>query len=102
MTEYSTGSRTLWAVADISTAIFMIQFYQTLHQSHLSVLLALRQTQTWLREATVQDLLDWVDGCTVISPERREEMKEIIDSYPMDYQPFESPYYWAPFCAIGQ
>ncbi|WP_354634797.1 CHAT domain-containing tetratricopeptide repeat protein [Planktothricoides raciborskii] len=93
---------TLWAVADISTAIFMIQFYQTLQQSDLSVVLALRQTQTWLREATVQDLLNWVDSCTVISPKRREEMKEIIDSYPMDYQPFESPYYWAPFCAIGQ
>lgn len=79
----------------------MIQFYQTLQQSDLSVVLALRQTQTWLREATVQDLLDWIDSCAVISPERREEMKEIIDSYPIDYQPFESPYYWAPFCAIG-
>ncbi|MEB3827388.1 CHAT domain-containing protein [Phormidium sp. CCY1219] len=93
---------TLWAVADISTAIFMIQFYQTLQQSDLSVVLALRQTQKWLREATVQDLLDWTDSCAAISPERREEMEDMIDSFPLDYKPFESPYYWAAFCAIGQ
>ncbi len=64
---------TLWAVADISTAILMIQFYQTLQQqSELSVVLALQQTQKWLREATVQDLLDWIDSCAVISPEAAE------------------------------
>jgi CHAT domain-containing protein len=81
----------------------MIQFYQTLQQQpELSVVLALRQTQTWLREATVQDLLDWTDSCAVISPERREEMEDMIDSYPLDFKPFESPYYWAAFCAIGE
>ncbi|MGC9526539.1 MAG: CHAT domain-containing protein [Limnospira sp.] len=94
---------TLWAVADISTAIFMIQFYQTLQQQpELSVVLALRQTQTWLREATVQDLLDWTDSCAVISPEGREEIKGTLDWYAPDFKPFESPYYWAAFCAIGQ
>ncbi|EKD11281.1 CHAT domain-containing protein [Limnospira platensis] len=97
---------TLWAVADISTAIFMIQFYQTLQQQpELSVVLALRQTQTWLREATVQDLLDWVDSCEVISEKRREEMqKRLTFSYwknKLDAKRFESPYYWAAFCAIG-
>ncbi|MDT9325988.1 MAG: CHAT domain-containing protein [Limnospira sp. PMC 1286.21] len=97
---------TLWAVADISTAIFMIQFYQTLQQQpELSVVLALRQTQTWLREATVQDLLDWVDSCEVISPERRKQMqKRLTFSYwknKLDAKRFESPYYWAAFCAIG-
>ena len=95
---------TLWAVADISTAIFMIEFYQTLQQQpELSVVLALRQTQTWLRSATVQDLLDWVDGCAVISPERREEMKSTLAGwYVPDFKRFSSPYYWAAFCAIGQ
>ncbi len=97
---------TLWAVADISTAIFMIQFYQTLQQQpELSVVLALRQTQTWLREATVQDLLDWVDSCEVISPERRKQMqKGLTFSYwknKLDAKRFESPYFWAAFCAIG-
>ncbi|WP_434222710.1 CHAT domain-containing protein [Limnospira platensis CENA597] len=97
---------TLWAVADISTAIFMIQFYQTLQQQpELSVVLALRQTQTWLRSATVQDLLDWVDGCAVISPERRKQMKRGLAfgnwKKKLDAKRFESPYYWAAFCAIG-
>ncbi|MET0095207.1 CHAT domain-containing protein [Limnospira platensis] len=97
---------TLWAVADISTAIFMIQFYQTLQQQpDLSVVLALRQTQTWLREATVQDLLDWVDSCAVISEERRKQMQKRLAfgswKKKLDAKRFESPYYWAAFCAIG-
>ena len=97
---------TLWAVNDLSTAIFMIQFYQTLQQQpELSVVLALRQTQTWLREATVQDLLDWVDGCAVISPERRKQMQKRLTfgawKNKLDAKRFESPYYWAAFCAIG-
>ncbi len=94
---------TLWAVADISTAIFMIQFYQTLQQSDLSVVLALRQTQTWLREATVQDLLNWVDSCKVISEERRGQMKFTLQwGKTAESKPFSSPYFWAAFCAIGQ
>jgi CHAT domain-containing protein/ribosomal protein S8 len=95
---------TLWAVNDLSTAIFMIHFYQTLRQQpELSVVLALRQTQTWLRSATVQDLLNWVDSCAVISPERREEMKFTLQwGNEPESQPFSSPYYWAAFCAIGQ
>jgi CHAT domain-containing protein len=97
---------TLWAVADISTAILMIQFYQTLQQqSELSVVLALQQTQKWLREATVQDLLDWIDSCAVISPKRRKEMKKRLTlgywKNKLDAKRFESPYYWAAFCAIG-
>jgi len=96
---------TLWAVADISTAIFMIQFYQTLQQSDLSVVLALRQTQTWLREATVQDLLNWVNNCAVISPERREQMQKRLTfgawKNKLGAKRFESPYFWAAFCAIG-
>lgn len=93
---------TLWSVSALSSPIFMIHFYQTLQQSDLSVVLALQQTQKWLREATVQDLLDWVDSCAVISPERREEIKGTLDWYAPDVKPFESPYYWAAFCAIGQ
>ncbi|MEA5421551.1 CHAT domain-containing protein [Spirulina sp. CCNP1310] len=71
---------TLWTVADISTAIFMIHFYQTLkNQPDLAVVLALQQTQKWLREATVTDLLNWTDGCEAISSERQEEIKDVID-----------------------
>jgi len=94
---------TLWSVADLSTAILMIHLYQTLrNQPELSVVLVFQHSQKWLRSATVQDLLNWIDSCPVISPERREEMEDIIDSYALDFKPFESPYYWAAFCAIGQ
>jgi CHAT domain-containing protein len=94
---------TLWSVADISTAILMIHFYQTLQkQPDLSVVLALQHSQKWLRSATVQDLLNWIDSCPAISQERREEMEDMLGWYPLDFKRFESPYYWAAFCAIGQ
>ncbi|MEC4869152.1 MAG: CHAT domain-containing protein, partial [Jaaginema sp. PMC 1078.18] len=93
---------TLWSVADISTALLMIYFYQSLsHNRDLSVVVALQQSQKWLREVTVAQLLDWIDSCPVIKPERREEMKDILRWYPLEFAPFESPYYWAAFCAIG-
>ncbi len=58
------GSRnvlgTLWAVNHISSAaIFMIRFYETLQEEkHPPVALALKQTQEWMREAPVAELLE--------------------------------------------
>lgn len=57
------GSRnvlgTLWAVNHISAAIFMIRFYETLlEEKHPPVALALKQTQEWMREAPVAELLE--------------------------------------------
>ena len=59
------GSRnvlgTFWAVNHISAAIFRIRFYETLlREKQLPVGLALKQTQEWLREAPVAELLEWI------------------------------------------
>ncbi|PSB18152.1 hypothetical protein C7B69_17020 [filamentous cyanobacterium Phorm 46] len=95
---------TLWAVNDVSTAILMIKFYEILlSKTRPPVAIALRESQLWLRDATVQDLVDWVAGCKLISDERKEEMQNSIEfgKKPADKR-YQSPHFWAAFCAIGQ
>ncbi|MFB2876023.1 CHAT domain-containing protein [Floridanema aerugineum] len=102
------GSRnvlgTLWAVNDVSTAIFMIRFYEILlGKSQPPAALALKQTQEWMRSRTVAELLEWIKGCQLINEERREAMCSDLEGwYNPTEIPFEKPYYWAGFCAVGQ
>jgi CHAT domain-containing protein len=102
------GSRnvlgTLWAVNDLSTAIFMIRFYETLlGENQPPVALAVKQTQEWMRQVTVAKLLDWIAGCPLIGEERRQEMgDDLTEWYSLTEIPFQSPYYWSAFCAVGQ
>jgi CHAT domain-containing protein len=95
---------TLWAVNDVSTAILMIKFYEIfLSESRPPVAIALRESQLWLRDSTVQDLVDWVAGCKLISHERKEEMQNSIEfGQKPENQRYQSPHFWAAFCAIGQ
>ncbi|MFB2836257.1 CHAT domain-containing protein [Floridanema evergladense] len=104
------GSRnvlgTLWAVNDVSTAIFMIRFYETLlGKSQPPAALALKKTQEWMRSTTVAELLDWIKGCQLINQERRKAMCYDLTlgwRKKLDVKRYESPYYWAAFCAVGQ
>jgi CHAT domain-containing protein/ribosome modulation factor len=95
---------TLWAVNDVSTAILMIKFYEIfLSKTCPPVAVALRESQLWLRDATVQDLVDWVAGCKLISDERKEEMQNSIEfGKKPENKRYKSPRFWAAFCAIGQ
>ena len=95
---------TLWAVNDVSTAILIIKFYELLRgETRPPVAIALRESQLWLRDATVQDLVDWVAGCKLISDDRKEEIQNSIEfaKKPEDKR-YQSPYFWAAFCPIGQ
>jgi CHAT domain-containing protein len=102
------GSRnvlgTLWAVNDVSTAIFMIRFYEILlGETQIPVALALKQTQEWMRSRTLAELLNWIQGCRLIKEERRKAMCSDLNGwYNPTEIPFEKPYYWAGFCAVGQ
>jgi CHAT domain-containing protein len=95
---------TLWAVNDVSTAILMIKFYELfLSETRPPVAIALRESQLWLKEATVQHLVDWVAGCKLISYERKEEMQNSIEfGQRPENKRYQSPHFWAAFCAIGQ
>jgi len=95
---------TLWAVRDVSTAILMIKFYEIfLSETRPPVAIALRESQLWLKEATVQHLVDWVAGCKLISDERKEEMQNSIEfGQKPENKRYQSPHFCAAFCAIGQ
>ncbi|KOR33796.1 hypothetical protein AM228_27730 [Planktothricoides sp. SR001] len=95
---------TLWAVNDLSTAVFMIRFYETLlGENQPPVALALKQTQEWMRSKTVADLLNWVNGCALINQQQRQEMSNHLTGWhELTETPWRSPYYWAGFCAVGQ
>ncbi|MCC3592393.1 CHAT domain-containing protein, partial [Microcoleus sp. PH2017_28_MFU_U_A] len=95
---------TLWAVNDVSTAILMIKFYELFRsESRPAVSIALRESQLWLRSLTVKSLLEWVEVSQLLSHEHKQKIQgKYRRGYKQDYQPYESPVYWAAFCAVGQ
>jgi CHAT domain-containing protein len=89
----------LWTVSDVSTAILMGQFYENL-QSQMGVVVALNQAQRWLRDATGDELNQWIK-------ERQFPLSNTLKlllrrRFNQERQPFQSLYYWAAFCVIGQ
>jgi CHAT domain-containing protein len=90
----------LWKVNDLSTALLMIKFYQNLN-SGSTVALALNQAQTWLRDATKEQLEQWASQLPLDDEQEMQLMAFFYKLQP-NSKPFESPYHWAAFCAIGQ
>ncbi|MCY7384081.1 MAG: CHAT domain-containing protein, partial [Microcoleus sp. CAN_BIN18] len=95
---------TLWAVNDVSTAILMIKFYELFgSESRPAVSVALRESQLWLRDLSVGDLLKWVAASELLSSAHKEKIQNRYRrGFKQDYQPYQSPMYWAAFCAVGQ
>ncbi|NEO62491.1 MAG: CHAT domain-containing protein, partial [Moorea sp. SIO4G2] len=94
----------LWKVNDLSTALLMIKFYQNLLKP-MSLALALNQAQLWLRDATVQELLDWAEELTKqlnLDNNFKKELEKYFYLFDNEEIPFDSPYYWAAYCAIGK
>ncbi len=92
----------LWTVNDLSTAFLMIKFYQNLQAVH-SVAVALNQAQLWLRCVTKAELRAWITANSLpLNPTMRQNLNKRLHKLQDDDQPFQSPYHWAAFCAIGQ
>lgn len=92
----------LWAVSDLSTAFLMIKFYENLRTSS-TVAIALNQAQQWLRDATKEKLEQWTEERNLpLSPTQEVELLAWLSKMEATTKPFEKPYYWAAFCAIGQ
>lgn len=89
----------LWSVNDLATAFLMIKFYENLATADMAI--ALNTAQTWLRHATQSKLLEWI-GALKLDSELSQRIKGFLESYDSDEKPFESPFYWAAFCAIGK
>ena len=62
---------------------------------------ALNTAQLWLRDATQSKLLEWI-GELKLDSESSQLSKGLLKNYDSDEKPFESPFYWAAFCAIGK
>jgi CHAT domain-containing protein/tetratricopeptide (TPR) repeat protein len=91
---------TLWAVDDLSTTLFMREFY-TRHLAGEPLAEALRQSQLWLRNVTGVELVGLVKTLR-----QQQESAELFkrerhwQAMP-DVRPFEHPFYWACFVLNG-
>ena len=92
----------LWTVDDLSTALLMIKFYENLRKP-MSLALALNQAQLWLRDVTKEELQQFTNHLP-LDLNRQEELDDWFYALEQNAieKPFQSPYYWAAFCAIGQ
>lgn len=92
----------LWMVNDLSTAFLMIKFYQNLQSFH-SVAVALNQAQLWLRDITKAELKAWITANSLpLAPTMRQNLNKRLHKLQDDQNPFQAPFHWAAFCAIGK
>ena len=89
----------LWSVDDFATAYLMIKCYENLATADMAI--AINTAQIWLRDATQSKLLEWI-GELKLDSESTQLIKGFLESYDPDEKPFEIPFYWAAFCAIGE
>jgi CHAT domain-containing protein len=90
----------LWTVNELSTAFLLIKFYENL-QKRMSLALALNRAQLWLRDATKEELQRWTSHLP-LSLSYREQLGDWFYKLGSTEKPFQEPYHWAAFCAIGQ
>ncbi len=92
----------LWAPSDLSTALLMIKFYQNLQQCS-TVAVALQQAQIWFRDITKRELEQWIlEQPLQLNPTLKINLHRRLHKLSDHTQPFQNPFYWAAFCAIGQ
>jgi CHAT domain-containing protein len=91
----------LWTVNDLSTSFLMIKFIQILKDAtDMSVPLALNQAQQWLRNATKDQLQEWVGELHLDNTKQRKIRRQINSM--IGEKPFNSHYHWAAFTAVGK
>jgi CHAT domain-containing protein len=89
----------LCEVSDISTTFLITKFYDNWQQG-LSVAVGINQAQRWLRDATGDELQQWMEEQKLpLNPTLKISLKQ---RFMQNRQPFQSPFYWAAFCAVGQ
>ena len=90
----------LWRVNDLSTALLMIKFYQNLREQ-MALAVALNQAQLWLRDSTKEELEEYIDNLP-LAFSKKYLIKANFYNFKNSDKPFEAPFHWAAFCAIGQ
>ncbi|TRV51327.1 MAG: CHAT domain-containing protein [Microcystis panniformis Mp_MB_F_20051200_S9] len=108
----------LWKVSDLSTSFLMMKFYEILldKTQQVSVPVALKESQNWLQNLTVQEYLNQLNNCQkIVKPMQQKltakEFKRLMDmiedeqirikGFELNYKLFNNPFYWAAFTAAG-
>ena len=80
----------------------MIKFIQNLKNvENISVPVALNQAQTWLREVTKEDLQEWTSNLQLNNSLQQVQLMVFFNQIEANSKPFQSPFYWAAFTAVG-
>lgn len=99
----------LWTVSDLSTSFLMMKFYEIFNQNN-NVSIALRQSQFWLRNLTLEEFEKLLENIkpqldevlSKLRPGQKLIIQELINKIgKRGEKPFTNPYYWAAFTAIG-
>ncbi|MEG4347842.1 CHAT domain-containing protein, partial [Microcoleus sp. A003_D6] len=94
----------LWTVSALAASLVITKFYEELEQSN-NIAFALNQSQKWLRDVTIKGIQDWLPN-SKLEDVWQEELASILEEDEKDmgagFQLFNSPCYWAAFCAIGK
>lgn len=97
----------LWAVADLSTAMLMSRFYELWCKQGLQPTEALRQAQIWLRDTTNGEKLQFYraasNGTAVnhVPSSVADAFFRALAWEDQDARSFMNPYYWATFAYTG-
>ncbi|HAC65707.1 MAG TPA: hypothetical protein DCF68_19795, partial [Cyanothece sp. UBA12306] len=109
----------LWTVSDLSTSFLMMKFYKIIldKTKNISVPVALKKSQNWLRNLTVEKYKNTLNNCNDIVKQNQQKLtvKELsllmdmiedeqykIKEFDSNYKLFNNPFYWAAFTASGR
>lgn len=95
----------IWEVNNSATCILMIRFYENHFAKKTSPPQALKDAQLWMKEATTDDIIQYIEDHTKrngasISEEANKLIFELEKIDP-DEKPFAAPQYWAAFVYFG-
>ena len=97
----------LWKVSDIATALLMDRFYDNLLVRRMGRADALEDAQYYIRDLTIGQIREqWLSpAARVIASTNNLDLttlENLCEKHPDDnFQPFESPQYWAAFICQG-